>query len=464
MRAIKLIVEPFAFLNYAEVVCVRELYQHGTIRITGLIGQKQVQEYLNIAGKETWVCVKVISEQEEEKHFFDGILTGVWISMEDQSPILTIELKTGSFLLDLKPHTRSFQDAEFRYADLIRTCMEPMAGQFLLLEKKEERIGHFLFQYQETDWAFFKRLASYAGLALIPEDVTPGKKLYFGYKVNRKIEDIKTDSFWQEQSYEAYRKKMAAGVKGLQLQDFVSYIVQSREIYGLGDTVRFGGNIFVIGKIKSWLVGQELYHEYNLIRKKGGLLPPLFHPNLSGVSLIAKVLAVETTMVQVQIQEDENKENCSTCWFDYATIYSTPDGTGWYCMPEIGDQVRLVFPDQKEEHVYVASSIHVGKSQGRIHPNEKSWKNKQEKEILFTPDAIILRNNKGLFVELSDEKGIQLSSNKDILIRADGAIRMISQKEGISFSAQDRIEMQQGAARIRIKDQIFIYGGKIYMN
>ena len=219
-----------------------------------------------------------------------------------------------------------------------------------------------------------------------------------------------------------------------------------------------------IGKIKSWLVGQELYHEYYLIRKKEGLLPAFFHQNLSGVSLIAKVLAVETTIVQVQIQEDENKEKCSTCWFDYATVYSTPDGTGWYCMPEIGDQVRLVFPDQKEEHAYVASSIHIGKSQGRIHPNEKSWKNKQKKEILFTPDAIILRNNKGLFVELSDEKGIQLSSNKDILIRADGAIRMVSQKEGSSLSAKNTIEMQQRAAKIRIKDDILIYGGKIYMN
>lgn len=464
MRAIRLVVEPFEFINYTEVICVRELNQHGTLRISGLIWSDKVQEYRKIAGKEIWVCVKIISEKGEEQHFFDGVLTGLWIYQENQSSILTMELKTGSFLLDLDVHTRSFQDANFRYTDLIRTCLEPMAGQFIQLEKKAETIGHFLFQYQETDWVFLKRLASYAGMVLIPEDVTPGKKLYFGYKIKNTIEEIETDSFRQEQNYEAYRKKMASGIKGLYLQDFVSYFVQSREIYGLGETVRFGGNSFVIGKITSWLFGQELYHEYHLIRKNEGLLPFLFHPSLSGVSLLAEVLAVEHTMVKIQIQEDENKEKCRSCWFDYATVYSTPDGTGWYCMPEIGDQVRLVFPDQKEEHAYVASSIHVGSSQGRTNPDEKSWKNKQKKEILFTPDTIVLRNNKGLLVELSDERGIQLSSNKDILIRADGTVRITSQEKGIYLSAKDMIQMQQGAAKIRMKEDILMNGGKIYMN
>lgn len=467
MRAVRLVVEPFEFINYTEVVCVRELNQHGTLRIRGLIAADKVAEYSKIAGKERWVCVKVVSETEEEQHFFDGVLTRLQIDQENQSSLLTIELKTGSFLLDQVPHTRSFQNVHFRYTDLIRTCLEPVAGQFIQLEKKADSIGHFLLQYQETDWVFLKRLASYAGMVVIPEDVTPGKKLYFGYKVKNTIEEMKADRFRQEQNYEAYQEQTASGKKGLHLQDFVSYVVRSREIYGLGETVKLGGNSFVIGKVTSWLLGQELYQEYHLIRKKEGLLPLLFHPNLSGVSLLAEVVAVEHTMVKVQIQEDENKEMCGSCWFDYATVYSTPDGTGWYCMPEVGDQVRLVFPDQKEEHAYVASSVHVGSSQGRTNPEQKSWKNKQKKEILFTPDAIVLRNNKGLLVELSDNRGISLYSNRDILIRADGMVRIASQEKEMYLLAKERIQMQQGAAKIQMKEDILMNGGnggKIYLN
>ncbi len=464
MRAVRLAVEPFEFINYREVSCIRELNQHGTLRITGLVAQDKVQEYQNIALKETWVCVKAISEKGEEQHFFDGVLTGFWMQQEDQSSVLTIELKTGSYLLDFECHTRSFQDSKFRYADVISACMMPIGGQFILLKKKMETIGHMLLQYQETDWEFLKRVASYAGIVIIPEDITPGKKLYFGYKIKPVIEEIITDSFCQKQDYELYQKKVKSGEKGLHLSDFVSYFVQSRELYGLGETVRFQGNYFVIGQIKSWLLGQELYQEYHLIRKKEGISAPIFHSKLSGVSLKANVTAVKSTMIQVQIEEDENKELARNCWFDYATVYSTPDGTGWYCMPEVGDQVRLVFPDQKEEHAYTASSIHMGDNKERKNPDEKSWKNKQKKEILFTPDAIILRNNKGLFVELSDQKGIRVGSNKDILIQAGGTVRMVSKKAGISLSAQDTLQMQQGAAKIRMKEDISIRGGKIYMN
>ena len=169
-------------------------------------------------------------------------------------------------------------------------------------------------------------------------------------------------------------------------------------------------------------------------------------------------------MVQVIIVEDENKGNRKRRWFDYATVYSSKDGTGWYCMPEIGDEVRVVFPDHNENNAYVASSVHTGTAGGRYNPDEKSWKNKQNKEILFTKEAIVIRNNQGLVLELSDTEGIKLVSDKDIMVRAAGDIQIDSQNAGIQMSAEHSIFMQQGAARIEMDDTIQVKGGKIYMN
>lgn len=464
MRAVRVEMEPFELVNILEMNCTREVNCHGVLRVSGLIRQEKEQEYLDMAGKETWVNVNAILENGEKTCFFHGILTGLWIKRADQAPVLAVEIKTGSALLDMQAHTRSFQDTSFLYSEVIRACLNPAEGKVIMLEKKEETIGRFLLQYHETDWEFMRRLASYAGTVLIPEDVTPGKKVYFGYRKNQLPEELKADSYRMEQDYEGYRKKESLGMDGLVLWDSISYIVQTREIYKLGECVNFAGRTYTICRIDSSFKGQELFHEYRLSSKKSGQLPAFYNHALAGVSLKAEVIAVEKTMVKVRLQEDENKNHCRNRWFDYATVYSTPDGTGWYCMPEIGDTVRLVFPDAHEDNAYVSGSIHTGAAGGRSNPEEKSWKNKQNKEILFTPGSIILRNNNGLLLELSDGEGIRICSNRDIMMQSEGDIRIVSGGGGIQMSSGSSILMQQGAAKIKMDDAIHISGGKIYMN
>lgn len=463
MRAVNLLVKPFQFVSYLELKCVKELNQHGVMRITGMIRKENQEEYMEMASQKLWVSVEAISENEEIRHFFSGILTGLWMKKEGQVYLMTIEVKTGSFLLDIKPHIRSFQEAGILYSEVINTCMKAAEGICSMQEKENEVTEQFILQYKETDWEFMKRLASYAGVVLIPEDGVSAKKLYWGCQKSDVIRKIQTDSYQTEQDYEWYEEKKVAETENLKWFDAVNYIFESREIYNLGETVQFNGMNLVVGKIESWLEGQELYHSYRLMTKAGGMLMPIYN-NIHGISLKAMVLEVERTMVKIQIEEDENKAGCRNCWLDYATVYSTPDGTGWYCMPEVGDEVRMVIPDNNEGHAYVASSVHLGASGGRVNPDEKSWKNRQNKEILFTPSSIILRNNNGMSMELSDQEGIKIISDKDITVQSDKNIQIKSKGAGVNMSADGNIQMQQGAAMIQIKDDINIGGGKIYMN
>lgn len=235
MKAIKILVEPFEFLNYTKLECKKELNQHGVLRITGLIHQEKEREYMNLAAKETWVSVKVISENGEISHFFDGILTGLCVEKENQISVLSIEIKTGTFLLDIAPHIRSFQSSDFRYADLIHTCLEKSSGSCILLDKKNDQTHRFFLQYDETDWEFIKRIAACAGTVIIPEDAMAGRKFYFGYRDGMILDEIESDTYYMEQDYETYRKGAIAG--GLVAANVVSYILQTREIYRLGQGV-----------------------------------------------------------------------------------------------------------------------------------------------------------------------------------------------------------------------------------
>lgn len=109
------------------------------------------------------MCVKAVSEHGEEQVYFYGILTGMQMKKEAQTSVMTIEIRTGSFLLDIEKHTRSFQDAGFTYESVAASCVTPAGGYSIMLEKEDEPTGCFLMQYDETDWAFIRRIASYAG-------------------------------------------------------------------------------------------------------------------------------------------------------------------------------------------------------------------------------------------------------------------------------------------------------------
>lgn len=462
MREIKIVIEPFEFISFLTINCVKELNEHGKIEVKGIISKDKAVEYQLMALKETWVSVKLFNENNEGTIFFNGILTKFQIEKENQVNILSLVVRTGSYLLDLIPHTRSYQKESFTYDEVIENCLTPDSGKCIMFDKQGMNINRFLMQYKETDWEFIKRLAGYAGIAVIAEDALSGKNVYFGYKKNVKQEIIDTDSYRMIQDYEEYQKRKNRHNTDITNSDLYLYEVKSREVYGLGETVIFQGKKLVIGKINSCLSGQELQHTYFLHTKAMGSQTEEDNKNIVGASLKANVVSVDKTKVMVKIQSDENKNNAGSRWFDFATVYSTPDGTGWYCMPEIGDEVRLVFPDKYEGDAYVSSCVHT-ENENRTNPDEKSWKNKQGKEVIFTPETLVLRNNKGMSIEISDLEGIKVVSDKKIILQAIDDIS-INSESGLQMAASEKMLLSQGGASIQMNDSITIAGGKIYMN
>lgn len=90
--------------------------------------------------------------------------------------------------------------------------------------------------------------------------------------------------------------------------------------------------------------------------------------------------------------------------------------------------------------------------------------NRQKKEILFTPNSLILTNNNGISIELSDEQGIKIMSNKSIMLKASQTIQMNSDSGEIEITAAKSIDMRQGSAQLQIADKIQMAGGKINLN
>ena len=133
-------------------------------------------------------------------------------------------------------------------------------------------------------------------------------------------------------------------------------------------------------------------------------------------------------------------------------------------MPEEGDSVRLYLPNEKEKDAYIISAVHLETTgEARSTPDNKSLKSKYEKEILFTPSMLRLTNNKGMTVEILDDEGIRISSDKAITIEAKEEIQIASLEQSTEVVGQDSITLAQGETSLTLKDDIHLNGAQVHI-
>ena len=354
-------------------------------------------------------------------------------------------------------------------ADKIERKLEAIEDAAAMMQKAEDDaliiqdtpIGQFTVQYWETDWAFAKRLASRKNTFLVPADGHPGIRYYFGVPhLHGHIWDDSLD-YKTIKDYTFHDEKIRQGLKDVNEADAILYVVEHREIYAVGDVVQFQGMQLCIDRIITAFSGQELVHTYYLRHKKGLRTAMQYNERIIGASLDAQVIAVQRDEVQVQIIDDENAAQAILQWFPFATVYSSPDGTGWYAMPEPGDSVRLYIPDKEEACAVVFNAVHEA-SEARSNPDIKSMRNKFGKEIRFTPNTLVMTNNAGMEISIIDGEGIRIESNKNIFVKADGNID-ISCAAGLSMLASDSVVVEQGGTCLVVDDDVSFVGGKLRM-
>lgn len=462
MKADKIYVDEFIFENILECTGRKAFGEHGYLIIKGVIKQDRESTYLEKAKKIKKVCVTV-SNSEERINLFCGILYEFHIRHENGVPIMKIHLKTASYLADIDKHMRSFQKMGIQYEAIAGICIkEYEGGECVIGEISPTQTSSFLMQYNETDWEFLNRLASISNSMILPDATTGNVKLYFGIPQFHANHRISSDTYNITTNVANKYKKNAE--LNLAEEDFIFYEVEEREVYRVGDRVNFLDKSLMIYAVDFRMKGNELIHTYYLTTEASISVNRIWNKKLAGNSACARVTGVEKDKVTIEIEKDENIDVENRKWFQYATVYSTPDGTGWYCMPEIGDKVRIYFPADDENDAYVESSVHLDNGESRVNPQEKSIMNRQKKEILFTPDSLILRNNNGISIELLDEQGIKIISNKSIFINAEDTIRIQSSSGEIAMNAGQDIEMKQGCAQFKIAEKITMTGGKINLN
>ena len=461
MKADQIQISHFDFLTIRSLEIDQEVGKHACARIYGYIRDEDMEEYQYQVLEPIWVTVTAQEDTGEKRVLMKGMVAGFSFMRKNHVCEMTLILKSGTYQMEGANHFRSFQDTGMSYWDVLEKVNQPYGNTGIIGEECMKAAPlDFLLQYQETDWNFVKRIASRFGLSVTPAADQEGVFYYVGGKNYTTYELPAMTPHQVRKRVDAFMRQASNGMGSKSEQDYLEYEISSREIYDLWDLILLGYEGGHVAKIHSEYKGEELIHTSDLRSWNAMGTTPEFNLSYSGCSFCGVVEGVKGDLVQIRLYEDENAEQGTRRWFPFSTGYSSPDGAGWYCMPEIGDEVRLQIPDKQEEHAYIISAVHKETAKDRKNPDRKSFKTKYGKELAFSPGSLEMTNNQGMYVRIQDGIGIEMVSNKEIKICSGENVSISSESGSLILAGTQSVDIHQGGTGLHMDENIVFTGGK----
>ena len=484
-----LTIEPYKVEKILDIQIQHKINEHSTLYIRALLSDDVKDNYIKECTQGSKVGLKLRNSGKNDVLFY-GMVKDIELEVVQGSYYMILYAVSYSYLLDVEKKNRSFQNKQKTYVSLENEIMETYSKAMISdVASRKKELGKFIVQYQETDWEFLKRLASHFHTGLVNDVHIDKVKCYFGIP-NNATHTINSFNYSIKKDLGKYLMLSQNGIDGIIEQDVAYYEVESEVPVNIGDTIAFHGKELYVYQINARMCKGIL--QFNLILSTPKGMSQLFqmHNNIVGVSLDAKICEIKNDRVKVSLQIDEESGHVQEkkCYFPYSTIYSSKDGSGWYCMPEKGDSVRIYFPDGIEEHSYAISSVHDevddnlsgsadnfseagspgggnngGYSGKRDDPSVKSLRNPSGKEIRLTPDGIYIISN-GTTITLTDEDGVSVVSDQNIEFKSDKNI-IIGAEQDVSIVGLSGVDLNcKDIAAVKINDNVEVIGQEVKAN
>lgn len=427
-------VEGFPFQKIISVDIRHGLNDHGAAEIVGEVKSDEAQGLVQRADEKLEVTITTGAEGQPPK-LFCGCVKSVSMQEENEYSQITLRLYTTSRKLDISKEDKTYQNTAKTYGQIISEDIADTGDLHMMVSDKA--IGSMLMKYNETDWQFSMRMAGKLGAPLIGDISAARPQIYIGMPPARKTITL---------------EKMSSSCQGDLETDQYAYI---------GDIVSVSGKSSIIKSVHAFLTDGIMHITYELIPEAAasagsmgsfgstgssgnagstgsfgsgstggtsGIAAPAASSQASGKMMKGTVKAVQGDKVQVHLTDvDKSYDGGGSWWFPFSTAYSSSDGSGWYCMPEVGDEVRVFFPSGNEGEAFAASSVCANPP---TDPKHKSWKAPGGKEILLTDDGLYIIGKSGkIYINLTDEKGVEIYSDKEINISSDAKINITAADE-----------------------------------
>ncbi|KAI3349178.1 hypothetical protein [Clostridium botulinum] len=462
---------PYEILKIEDIKILCKPNEHGKVYLKCLIDDSVNFKYSIEASTNDKICVYEEIEntdlnnnentvnEEKRTTIFNGIIDNIKTTNINGIYYLELEGSSSSSLLDIEKRTRSFQDINMSYDELINEILKNYEGYgFTQCMNRPMSIEKPLFQYKETDYEFLKRIGSYLGLELICDVVNTNNIIYFGkpslkfYALNNEI------NYKASKDLEKYYKVLTLGID-FHDTDFFYYEVMIREKMDIGDLIKFKERDFYINQYYGQMHNRELIYKYRFCRKNGIWQEKIYNEKLKGISIEGKVLAVDGERVKLHLNIDETQDISKASWFKYAP----PTGNIMYAMPNIGESVMLYFPNRYDEPIVTGCVRKNGNSCSKIsNTNNRYFSTESGNNLDILPGAINFHRS-GMNVNLNDENGINISSSGNLSLGASDGISLSG--GSVSISGSNKVLVQKNkSSYISLEGECYNQSNAVYEN
>lgn len=159
-------VSPYNLTYIKEMSIENSINNHATLRLTGIVDDEYKDSYVIKTDEQT--NIQIYYEKEDETYpIFNGYVTNIKITNIENVYSLSLEAKSLTYSMDLNKVKRDFQDISMTTHELIDSVMKSYNDAVYTINIPNEPIGKYILQYNETDWEFLKRIASFYNQPLI---------------------------------------------------------------------------------------------------------------------------------------------------------------------------------------------------------------------------------------------------------------------------------------------------------
>ena len=347
-----------------------------------------------------------------DKIFLNGVISKLRIK-ETKAGALAVELvcSSKSILLDRIPRYRSFQDPTLTYTDIAQEVNKNYNDGETLVNVGEDMqaVPRMTIQYNETDWEYLKRIASYTGQPLMANS----NKVLVGFFKNMPAQTPNlTYSYFGKETEEERTYYRVEGTEVYSVSTPIKLKIRNRVS---GEEVE---NDYYVIESRIYNDGNTLKCEYKLGKQTDYFVDPIPHEKIRGAVIEARTVHIARTdesksehgradgssdnlegrtigakPLNKYIEKAENNQNenvkervkasdiavmtlnltegllklgengqsfedkyAGKSYFPYVTPYSQSN-TGFTPAPEANDRVALYFPNGNETHAIVLGAV-----------------------------------------------------------------------------------------------------------
>lgn len=376
---------------------------HAVIRLTGMIdgqdGENALLKPVNKTALKVWISDTLL---------FSGILKSIQIVQEGQVYQAYIEGISSTAYLDYERRSRTFQNTGTGYKEIMNEVLGNMIAS-LHFNTDDHRIDAPLYQLEETDWEFTRRLASHLNMSLYPSILSEKPEVSVGIPAGR---------IYSREEIQVFKEKIYSDGKN----GNVSIDISTYENLEIGDRVRWKGISYSVTGKSCLLDKGLLCFRYRLLKEEDLEVKRYENPNAIGRLLPARVLAVKDERVKVKFDIDKTQDIEAAYWYPW----EPEAGNIMYCMPEVGEQIYVRLGDYFGKQSAAVYGVHEnGQGNPEMKVTDRYFTTVDKKRMYLLPECLgfrDLRQTSPLEISLKDDSGAEVISNRQIVISAKETI------------------------------------------